>query len=604
MKKSAYLLRLIWKFDRIYCCMLPLVALGRAFRGILFMIFPKLIIDAMLRDTGRQSAFVLALVMGGCLLLGSVFADLLEKYQEQKIVACREWMVLLLQEKLVKTEYEKLEEPGFMDSYQKALSVYTLWQADLKRGVDALLQAASGILSIAVSAAVLLTLNGWIALLVSAAVILSSLCNAWAVKRMSALLQSFAPQVRRVSYFMNELQERKYAKEIRVYRMQEWLAGRADRLLQSILAGTMKAVNRQISAEAVSIIAGALQECCAYLYIGWLALKKRITLGDVTMYVSAINTFAESMKETMRQYLVWKELVPYYEDFWNFITDQTGMNGYRIFSCGDRVGVDGKEAQKAPGNLEIPEQISFELDHVSFRYPGSDTWILKDVCMRIPAGESLSLVGDNGAGKTTLVKLLMGLYEPVSGRILLDGRDLREYDREAYWRKVGVVFQDFKTLAFSIRDNIVLGKEPADDARLWAALRESGLWETVQGLPEKENAYLGKAFYENGIELSGGEQQKIAIAQMRYKNAPVMILDEPTANLSPMEEYRIFRQFYEMAAGKTVVFISHRMSSCRLCDRIVVLQGGSVAEQGTHEELMEKEGLYAGMFRTQAQYYV
>ena len=590
MSKKIYLLKVIWKYDKRYCCLLPVIALGRVWKGILMMIFPKLIIDAMMQEQEKGSAFVYAIIMGIILCLGSLLTEKMEKYNDDKIVSCKEWMVLELQEKMVRVSYPELEKPGFMDAYQKAFSVYTMWQADLKRGVTALLQFVAGLLSVVAAAAVLLTLNWGIAVIVAGIVLLSSSCNAWAVKRMSELLMKFAPNVRKVGYFLSELQERKYAKEIRVYHMQEWLGKHADALLGAMVDGTMKAINRQISAESISLAAGAIQEAGAYLYVGWLALNKRITLGDVTMYVSAIRTFADSMQTGMGQYIVLREMNVYYRDFWNFLYEKES-------------GSMEASEEEVP-LLDVPERFDIEFDHVWFRYPEGQDWILKDICLQINTGDRFSLVGDNGAGKTTLVKLLMGLYEPTQGEIRLNGVRLQKYDRSSYWKKIGVVFQDFKVLAFTVRENIVLGTDSPDKKRMERAIRESGLWDKIQSLPRKEETYIGKAYHDDGTELSGGEQQKIAIAQMCYKNSAMMIMDEPTANLSPVEEYRIFHQFHEMSAGKTVLFISHRMSSCRLCDQVIVLSGGEISEQGSHEELMQKNGEYAQMFHAQAKYYV
>lgn len=591
-KPSGCLLRLIWKYDKVYTCILPVIAVAKVWKDILFMIFPALIIDAMIIDRDKNLAFFYALLMGFIFLAGSLISQKLEKYNQKKIIEGKEWLGLSLQKRLIDAKYSDLENPQFMDEYQKALSVYTMWQADFKRGVDALILLAANIVTIVIVTWLLISLEWVIAAIVAAVVILSSVFNVFAVKNMSKLLMECAPTIRKTGYFLGELQDRKYAKEIRVYHMQDWIKGYAGQLLYSVLNKTMHAINRQISIESISITIGALQEGGAYLYIGWLALVQKITLGSVTMYISAINNFANAMKKAMECVVILKEVEIYYKKFWEVV--YTEKNKPETLN----------NNQSIEDDLKLLNHISVEFEHVWFKYNDNTPWILQDVSLKIEEGERISLVGDNGAGKTTFVKLLLGLLEPIKGSIYINGKNLKEYNLMEYWKRMGVVFQDYKVLDFTIWENIVLGNEKGNREQIVTALQQSGLWEKVEKYDAKENTYIGKEYYENGIELSGGEKQKVAIAQLQYKNAPMMILDEPTANLSPMEEYRIFQQFHDMSEGKTVVFISHRMSSCRLCDRVIVLKNGTVCEQGSHEELMRKNGIYADMFQTQAQYYV
>ena len=237
----------------------------------------------------------------------------------------------------------------------------------------------------------------------------------------------------------------------------------------------------------------------------------------------------------------------------------------------------------------------------------TEYYILKGINITLKQGEHLSVVGLNGAGKTTFIKLLCRLYDVDEGEILLDGVNITEYKYEEYVKLFSVVFQDFRLFAFSIKDNILLenADEPDASARAEELVDMVGLREKINSLPDGTDTMLFKQFDEKGIEPSGGEQQKIAIARALYKNSPVIILDEPTAALDPMAEYEIYRQFDTLVGGKTAVYISHRLSSCKFCDRIVVFSDGVIKESGTHDELVSlKDGIYAEMFGAQAQYYV
>ncbi|MEZ3472904.1 MAG: ATP-binding cassette domain-containing protein [Lachnospiraceae bacterium] len=242
-----------------------------------------------------------------------------------------------------------------------------------------------------------------------------------------------------------------------------------------------------------------------------------------------------------------------------------------------------------------------EFSHVSFRYPGSTQDILKDVSMTFRIGEKLALVGLNGAGKTTLIKLLCRLYEPTAGEIRLNGINIAKYDYEEYIQIFSVVFQDFCLYDFPLEENVASGGV-VDSARLQRALELAGFWERIQELPQKEKTLLR---HENGqgVLLSGGEAQKVAIARALYKDAPFVILDEPAAALDPFAEAEVYENFNTLVQDKTAVYISHRMSSCKFCDRIVVLDGGRILEEGTHEALLQKKGRYYMLYSTQASYY-
>ena len=253
--------------------------------------------------------------------------------------------------------------------------------------------------------------------------------------------------------------------------------------------------------------------------------------------------------------------------------------------------------------VEKREDNRFEIRDVSFRYPGSEEYALRHINLKFRIGERLALVGMNGSGKTTLIKLLCRLYDPTEGTILLNGIDITRYSYDEYIALFSVVFQDFKIFAFSVAENVACTSEP-DRERVRSALRGVGLEERIDAMPHGMDTAITREYEDDGVDLSGGEGQKLAIARALYKDAPFLILDEPTAALDPLAEAEIYSRFDRMSENRTTVFISHRLSSCRFCDEIAVFDGGRIAEQGNHETLLAQNGKYAELWNAQAQYYV
>lgn len=261
--------------------------------------------------------------------------------------------------------------------------------------------------------------------------------------------------------------------------------------------------------------------------------------------------------------------------------------------------------EKMHAGTVVPDRsvhAEFQFENVWFRYPGCEDYTIKNMSFTIKPGERLAIVGMNGSGKTTFIKLLCRLYDPDRGMIRLNGRDIREYDYEEYMKLLSVVFQDFKLFSFGLGDNVAAGYD-YDEARIRHCLAQSGFDTRLETLADGLDTCLYKDFVDNGVEISGGEAQKLAIARAIYKDAPVIVLDEPTAALDPIAEYEIYSKFDELAQGKTTLYISHRLSSCRFCDRIAVFDGGEIIECGTHEGLLDKNGRYAELWNAQAQYY-
>lgn len=384
-------------------------------------------------------------------------------------------------------------------------------------------------------------------------------------------------------YLGNVLGSEKFAKDIRIYGMQDYLLKKYEDSFGVCRAFTAFGVflgrHNAIFSFVVQILAGYI-----YVYVAVMAMAGSVSAGDVLMYAGAIITMMTSMQTLLTLY----HQIRYTNEY---------LKTYEEFIKKPDMHYDGT----LPIEKRDDNRYELSFKNVSFKYPGTQQYILKNINLTFRIGQKVALVGLNGAGKTTLIKLLLRLYEPTEGEIDLNGIDIGKYDYEEYLRIFAVVFQDFRLFDFPLDENIA-GKDEIDSDRVREVIRQVGLENLVDSLPDGEHTLL---YHENGdgVSLSGGEAQKVAIARALYKNAPFVILDEPTAALDPVAEAEIYENFDTLVGDKTAIYISHRMSSCRFCDRIVVLSGGKIAEEGNHESLMKEGGIYADLFNTQAEYY-
>lgn len=388
-----------------------------------------------------------------------------------------------------------------------------------------------------------------------------------------------------LSYYMGMLASYDKQKDLRVFgqrRIIEKTSG--DRI------DSLEGFNRQESAlqrksQFVKHSVSALSGLLVYVFAGIQAYMGLISIGSVVTYASSIIKMTVSMAVMMQRLAVLRRLSPF-------------INDYAEFMDMGKLKYNGT----IPIEKRRDNKFCVEFEHVSFRYPGSDTDVIKDLNLKFTIGEKMAIVGKNGSGKTTFIKLLCRLYDVTEGCIKVNGVDIRKYDYQEYCNLFAVVFQDFKMFDFPLGENIAAG-EDVDIECAMDALKRAGLGDRMSTLPEGLNTYVGKDFEEDGVTFSGGEKQKMAIARAIYKNAPFVIMDEPTAALDPVSECEVFDGFDKLVGNKTAIYISHRLASCRFCEDILVFDQGQVVQRGCHEELESQEGLYRELWNAQAQYY-
>ena len=427
----------------------------------------------------------------------------------------------------------------------------------------------------------------WLLALLALALLPAFLGEAHFNAQSYSLAYSWTPERRELDYLRYVGASDETAKEVKVFGLNDYLAERYRTLADAYYRANRTLSIRRASWGGLLSAVGSAGYYAAYAVIVYRTASGAFSIGDLTFLAGSFGRMRSLLEGMLASFSTVSGQALYLEDLFSF------------FEIEPRVA-------SAPGAPEVPQPIreGFVFEDVGFRYPGSEHWAVRGLSFTLRAGEALALVGENGAGKTTLVKLLARLYDPDEGRILLDGRDLREYDLDSLRSAVGVIFQDFVRYHLTASENIAVGRiaEREDRPRIETSAQRSLADAVIESLPEGYDQTLGKRF-KTGVDLSGGQWQKVALGRAYMRDAQLLILDEPTAALDARAEYEVFERFKDLTEGKTAVLISHRFSTVRMADRILVLDDGRVEQVGTHEELLASGGRYAELFELQAQGY-
>ncbi len=414
------------------------------------------------------------------------------------------------------------------------------------------------------------------------------------------LLQNAADSNRIYGYFLeNHIMNYHTGKDVRIYSEAGLLreeAARQYNVGEQMVSAQIKNEAKYTGATAFFTVA---LSAFIYLFAGFRALAGMISAGNLVLYIGSISRFTNGFTGFATALTRLRTNNEAMKLLFAFLDTPSRLEG----SLPGEPGQPSKNMPKLSLSEEKGKGHEVEFQDVSFRYPDSENWVLRHLNLKFQTGKHLAVVGRNGSGKTTFIKLLCRLYDPAEGRILIDGKDIRTYDLEAYRNLFSVVFQDYKLLSFSLAQNVAAGS-CADPLRVSHCLEQAGFSMRLNEMPSGIDTCLYKDFEKDGVELSGGEAQKIALARALYKDAPIMVLDEPTAALDPVAESEIFSRFHEIVDGKTAIYISHRLSSCQFCDDILVFHDGKIVQRGTHKELTaRKEGVYYELWNAQAQHY-
>ena len=592
-------LKLIWQTSRALTTGDLLLRLVRALLPVATLYVGKLIIDQVILLThspGAPDTFKGWLASGrldhlGWLLAAefslAVLSDLLGRIVSLFDSLLSEQFTnatsVRLMEHAATLDLEDFEDSELQDKLERARR-QTTGRMTL---MGQLFGQAQDVVTIISFAAGLVVYAPWLIALLILALVPAFLGEAHFNAQSYSLDSTRTPQRRELDYVRQTGASVETAKEVKIFGLNSFLIDRYRALAAAFYQENRKLAARRAGWGGLLTAIGTVGYYVAYAFLAWRTLRGDFSIGDLTFLAGSFRRLRTLLEGLLIGFSQVAGQALYLDDLFSFFE------------------IEPEIVSPTPPDtaLPFPSPIrqGFTFEDAGFRYPGAERWAVRHLSFTLQAGEVLALVGENGAGKTTLVKLLARLYDPDEGRILLDGFDLREYDLDALRANIGVIFQDFVRYHLTAAENIAVGRiEARDDrARIVAAAERSLADEVIEKLPEKYDQIIGKRF-KKGVDLSGGEWQKVAIARAYMRDALLLILDEPTAALDARSEFEVFQRFKELSEGKTAVLISHRFSSVRMADRILVLAGGQVEAMGTHEELLAARGRYAELFELQA----
>lgn len=587
-QNTGFMLRTSRKYAKSVfplCIVLALLSAGKSVAELL--IAPAILNKIELSASLGSVVFTIAAFALVLMLLSGLRSYVDTNALFGRIAVRSQGIYLSISRKYAETSYPNLLNTDFLALGEKASAACAGNSESSEAIWTTLTDLMTSCIGFIVYLALLTNLNLWLAALVAATTAVSYFAskriNEWGYLHRSEELEL----TKRIEYANKTATSREFAKDIRMFGLRGWLEDLWGSTMRLYSAFCAKRERKYIWANIIDIVLTFLRNGIAYAFLIGITVKNGLPASQFLLYFAALSGFAQWVVEildklsvmhkqsldisTIREFLDWDE--PF------------DLNG------GERIA------------FEPNKQYEIRLDDVSFRYPKADKDTLSHINLTVHPGEKLAIVGLNGAGKTTLVKLVCGFLDPTEGRILLNGEDIRKFNRNDYYALFSAVFQEFSVLDVTVKENVAQCVDGIDETRVWQCIDKAGLTEKIKSLPKGIETHLGRRVFKDGVEFSGGQTQRLMLARALYKNAPILVLDEPTAALDPIAENDIYQKYNEMTHGRTSFFISHRLASTRFCDRIIFVDGGKIAEEGTHDELLKNGGGYAYMFEVQSKYY-
>lgn len=588
MKSIVNFIKQVWKISPGYILLIFFNALLSGAKIIFNTILPMLLINELIGDRTVSRL----LLYGGLIVANNVvmtfLTDSITKYRDVKDEWVQNAMVEKMGERIMNLEYSYLEDPYYLDLKESAIFAIQN-QSAIANVIRVFADTLQGFITLAGLLTILATLGPVLVIVLAIGVIAMLVLFKSASKSMIELMQRIVPINRVYGYYIDVAMEKAAQKDLRLYKMDQLVTEKVVAFSEKSCDEFDKANRLMGIATGGMAVVTELTSAFTYGYVGIRTISSifgpQITLGALTMYVTSTITFSSTV-------------IKFGENIVGLWQNIQFLQPYNEFMA---LKEETKDTSGIPFEGEVE---TLEFRNVTFTYPKAEKPVLSNVSFSVHKGEKISIVGLNGAGKSTLVKLICRMYQADSGEILVNGRNIYDYDYLSYMNVISAVFQDYKLFNFSIEENISCRETGANQDRVNYLVEQVGLKEKIDELPEGIASRFGKEYDEEGVELSGGQGQKIAIARALYKKASMVILDEPASALDPIAEAEIYEKFNSLVEDKTAIYISHRMSSSVFCDKILIIDGGTVSDFDTHENLMKKtDSLYYKLFHSQAENY-
>ena len=523
------------------------------------------------------------------LIISTMFCDSLQTYIKANEIfgriELRSYFTFKIHDKLATTSYPNTETPDFLEKLNLANKAVNGNEGAISSIWDTFEHIFKYIVCFAVYAMLLLNLDMWVLSLTIVisliGYILTKKCDIWVFKHRS----EGAKYLRKLNYLNDKIQGMTMAKEILIFNMKQWMLNIYNDDLILYKKYIEQKEIKYAKSDIIKLFLSVLRNLIVYIYIIDLLINEKMPVSYFLLYFNAINGFDSWIEGILSEISI------------------MARQGVDIAHMREFLDYEEKFLFEEGEHIKRLNAYDIELRNVSYTYPKSNKICINKINLKIKQGEKIAIVGLNGAGKTTLIKLICGFVKPDSGEILLNGKNIDIYNKTDYYSLFSAVFQNFSILAGTVANNVAQTMENIDYEKMKKCLKQSGLYEKIESLPDKYNTHMGKEVYDDAIEFSGGETQKLLLSRALYKDAPIFILDEPTAAMDPIAEKLIYEQYDQLTKGKSVVFISHRLASTRFCDRIILISDGSIIEEGTHDELLKNQGKYYELFNIQSQYY-
>lgn len=582
----AFIISLAWRERRSVIVFVPAMAAAAILLSLTQLFVVPSILEAVGADVSIAELSAIILFFTCALILLNASSSYLAACAQFGRIEIRLGIGAMIQNKALTMSYPDIEDPHVRRKMDKASMLVTSGSAATEAVWTTLMDLLQNTVEFVIFLSLLATLDPLMITAVCATTIVSfwvnNALNGWGYRHRD----EESDYSRRMNHLSEKSRDHTLAKDVRIFEMRDWIEGVYNSMLRLSQSFAARGERVYIWGNIADTLLALMRNGIVYLFLIQAVLRGELSAAQFVLYFNTVNVFTSGIGK--------------------ILSDLALLQRQSLDLCAVREFLDHHETFQMEEGLSItpdpgiPYQI--ELQDVSFRYPEAEKDTLSHIDLTIKPGEKLAIVGQNGAGKTTLIKLICGFLDPTEGKVLLNNTDIRTFNRRDYYRLFSAVFQDFSVLDVTIAENITQTDKAIDAERMMRCISQAGLAEKIARLPRGVATHIGKVF-DDGIHLSGGELQRLMLARALYKNAPIIILDEPTSALDPIAESELYDKYNELTDGRMAVYISHRLASTRFCDRIILIAEGRIAEKGTHDELIARNGAYAELFEIQSRYY-